>query len=116
MASVINHAVYLAFGVAFTVGVGRCLYRSGYAFLLDCLNGNQAVATAVNQMLLAGFYLMNTGLICVAIQVGDTGHTVQTSVENLGTRVGTTLLVMGWMHFQNLAIFVWIRSRRRAST
>lgn len=109
--AVANHLIYLVLSVAFTVMVGRSLFVNGRPFLLECL-GSEKLADATNRMFLVGFYLMNVGLVFIALRFGATGIALQDSLEVLASRVGTVALVMGSMHFNNLFWCELIRNRR----
>ncbi|MFK7770160.1 MAG: hypothetical protein AB8B55_23320 [Mariniblastus sp.] len=109
--AIANHLIYLLISLAFTVWVGRSLYTNGHPFLLECL-GSDKLADSVNRLFLAGFYLMNMGLVFVALKYGETGLAVEDSLEVLAGRIGFVALVMGLMHFNNLFWCDFVRSRR----
>jgi hypothetical protein len=97
----LNHVLYLAFSAAFTIGVGRSLFRNGRPFLVACFR-DERTADAVNRLLLVGFYLMNSAFVTATLKFGDTGNTVVETIETLSTRIGVVVLTMGIMHFNNL--------------
>lgn len=105
------HLLYLAISIAFTVLVGHSLFSCGKPYLLECL-GNKKTANAVNRLFLAGFYLMNIGLVLVLLENGEAGESLRSNLEALAERVGFVALVMGCMHFNNLFWCELIRSRR----
>lgn len=109
-----NHLIYLVLGISFTVLVGRSLYNNGRPFLLECWE-DTAIADAVNRFFLVGFYLMNSAFIFFILRFGETGATVERSLEVLSGRVGFVALVMGAMHFNNLFWCNFLRIRRATS-
>jgi hypothetical protein len=57
----ISYSIYLLLTVILTVWVARTLFKNGKIFLIDIFHGNEELAKAVNNLLLVGFYLINTG-------------------------------------------------------
>jgi len=106
-----TYLVYLAISIALTVWVARTLHRNGRIFLVDCFHGNTELADSVNHLLVVGFYLINVGFVTLALRFGVTAATVQNALESLSTKVGLVLLVLGFMHFFNLAVFTACRRR-----
>src|SRR6266545_2355529 len=99
------HLAYLAISIALTVWVARTLHRNGRIFLVDCFHGNKDLADSVNHLLVIGFYLINVGFVALALRFGVTAAEVKDALESLSTKVGMVLLVLGFMHFFNLAVF-----------
>ena len=106
-----TYLVYLAISIALTAWVARTLHRNGRIFLVDCFHGNTDLADSVNHLLVVGFYLINVGFIALALKYGVTAANVQEGLESLSTKVGLVLLVLGAMHFFNLAVFTTMRKR-----
>ena len=102
---------YLAISIALTMWVARTLHRNGRIFLVDCFHGNTDLADSVNHLLVVGFYLINVGFIALALKYGVFAASLQEGLESLSTKVGLVLLVLGAMHFFNLAVFTTMRKR-----
>lgn len=107
---VVAYAFYLSISVLLTVWVGKTLHENGHHFLVDAFSGNEALAKAVNRLLVVGFYLVNIGFVALAIQMGMPAD-LAAAVERVSMKVGTVLLVLGAMHFFNLYVFARIRRR-----
>ena len=110
-----THLVYLAISIALTVWVARTLHRNGRVFLVDCFHGNTELADSVNHLLVVGFYLINVGFVSLALRFGVAAANPQEALETLSTKVGLVLLVLGAMHFFNLAVFTSCRRRALAA-
>ena len=108
-----TYLVYLALSIALTIWVARTLHKNGRVFLVDVFHGNETLADSVNHLLVVGFYLINFGYVSLALKLGYEVVTPQEGIEALSAKVGMVLMVLGVMHFFNLAIFS--RMRRRAS-
>lgn len=108
---VVTYLVYLAISVGLTVWVARTLHRNGRVFLVDSFLGNEPLADSVNHLLVVGFYLINIGYVTLALKYGAPAANAQEALETLSTKVGLVLLVLGAMHFFNLAVFSRMRKR-----
>lgn len=106
-----TYLAYLAISIGLTVWVARTLHKNGRIFLVDSFLGNEALADSVNHLLVVGFYLINVGFVTLALKYGVTAGSAQESLETLSTKVGLVLLVLGFMHFFNLAVFTGMRRR-----
>ena len=109
--TVLTYLVYLAISVAMTIWVARTLHKNGRIFLVDSFLGNEPLADSVNHLLVVGFYLVNIGFVTLALKYGDKATDARTAVEILSSKVGLVLVVLGVMHFLNLAIFSKLRHR-----
>src|ERR1051325_3114321 len=110
-----TYLVYLAISIVLTVWVARTLHRNGRVFLVECLHGNAELADSVNHLLVVGFYLINVGFVTLALRFGVTAANAQEALESLSTKIGLVLLVLGAMHFFNLAVFTACRRRALAA-
>lgn len=106
-----TYLVYLGISIALTVWVARTLHRNGRVFLVDCFHGNTELADSVNHLLVVGFYLINVGFVALVLRFGVTAADVKEALESLSTKIGLVLLVLGFMHFFNLAVFTACRKR-----
>ena len=109
--TVLTYLVYLGISVAMTVWVARTLHKNGRIFLVESFLGKEALADSVNHLLVVGFYLINIGFVTLALRYGDRPADAQTALEILSSKVGLVLVVLGFMHFLNLAIFSQLRDR-----
>src|SRR6266516_4451376 len=113
MGIVVTYLIYLVISVGITVFVGSALSRSGRAFLLDVFGGDDSLAEAVNRLLVVGFYLLNLGFVTLTLRATGDISSARQPVQLLSVKIGEMLLVIGALHFANLAIFT--RLRRRAA-
>jgi hypothetical protein len=94
-----------------TVLLGQTLHRHGRYFLLRCLKGDTRSADAVNNLLLAGFYLVNIAFVAIMLKSELSVATIEECVQLLSTKLGIVLMTLGWMHFINLIVLGFIKSR-----
>lgn len=109
--TVLCYLVYLLISVALTVWVARTLHRNGRIFLVQAFRGNEAMADAVNHLLVVGFYLINVGFIVFALRYGTKPTDAQGAFEFVSTKLGVVLLVLGTMHFFNMFNFDKMRRK-----
>lgn len=109
--TVYAYGFYLATSLGFTIWVARTLFRNGRIFLVDTFSGNEAIADAVNHLLVVGFYLLNIGFINLTLHYGDKPRTLAEGVEFVSTKLGLILMVLGVLHFFNLYVFSRMRKR-----
>lgn len=107
-----TYAAYLGMTVPITLWVGSTLRRNGRVFLLDVFDGDEDLASAVNHLLVVGFYLVNLGYVFLALKVGAEVATATQAIEALSLKVGAVILVLGVLHLANL--YVLNKLRRRA--
>ncbi len=107
------YLAYLLISILLTVWVARTLHKNGRIFLVDCFGGREAMADSVNHLLVVGFYLINIGYVVLALKTDTPPADVQQVIENLSSKVGIVLLVLGGMHFLNLFVFSRMHQSRQ---
>ncbi len=108
----VSYAGYLVISAALTIWVARTLFRSGRRFLIDAFKGDVALADSVNRLLVVGFYLVNIGYVALALKLDTAPTSVPALIESLSAKIGLVALVVGAMHYANMALFARIRMRR----
>ena len=104
---------YAAIAIALTIWLARTLSRNGEVFLQTVFD-DPALAHAVNQLLVIGFYLVNLGWALLLLdRDASTIIDLRTATELLATKLGTLLLLLGIAHLTNLFVFHRIRQAAR---
>ena len=111
-----TYAAYLGLTVPITLWVGSTLRRNGRVFLLDVFDGDEELASAVNHLLVVGFYLVNLGYVSIALKVGAEVTGARTAIEALSVKVGAVVLVLGVLHLANLYVLNKLRRRAQLSS
>ena len=106
----IDYVTYILTSAFLTIWVGDTLYRNGRPFLVSVFK-EDGLADSVNRLLVVGFYLVNFGAAAILINTGGTPSTVPDMLKQTVTRIGVVLLVLGFMHFNNLMVLRAIRRR-----
>ena len=105
------YVVYLTVSIILTVWVARTLYTNGRIFLVEAFLGNQPLADSVNHLLVVGFYLINLGFVLLALKANLVPTSLGQMIEVLSSKLGMVMLILGGMHFFNLAVFSNMRNR-----
>ena len=108
----LDYSLYIVVSVGLTIWVGDTLYRNGRPFLVSVFK-EDGLADSVNRLLVVGFYLVNFGAAAILINTGGSPDNLADMLKQTVTRVGVVLLVLGFMHFNNLLILRTIRRRDR---
>jgi len=111
--TLLTYALYLTLAVSMTIWVARMLHRNGRVFLAECFHGNRELADSVNHLLVAGFYLVNTGFATLGLRTSEEVAGARGVLEVLSSKMGIMLLVLGGMHLLNLCLFAFLRRHAR---
>lgn len=112
----IAYLIYFFFAYLITVHAGLVFYRNGRLYILQLLNDNENLASAINRMLLTGYYLLNLGYVAVSIRYWSTITTWEQLVVTVTTLTGKIILILAIVHFCNmLSIFLFSRYRNQFS-
>jgi len=106
-----TYIAYLCISICLTVWVAKTLHVNGRQFLIEAFGGNNELADSVNHLLVVGFYLINFGYVSLMLKMGIYPETLSSSIEALSSKIGMVLLVLGGMHFFNLAVFSNMRRK-----
>jgi hypothetical protein len=108
-----TYVVYLLITVPLTIWVATTLSRNGRVFLEDVFAGDDALANAVNKLLVVGFYLLNLGFVVLFLRISDPVEDLGGLFDTLSIKVGVVMLTLGVLHFFNVYVFNAIRRRSR---
>jgi hypothetical protein len=108
-----TYVVYLLITVPLTIWVASTLSRNGRAFLADVFAGDDALANAVNKLLVVGFYLLNLGFVVLFLRISEPVQDLGGLFDTLSIKVGVVMLTLGVLHFFNVYVFNAIRRRSR---
>ncbi|MBI3716675.1 MAG: hypothetical protein HY255_11845 [Betaproteobacteria bacterium] len=117
----VSYASYLLISIAMTMWVARVLSKNGEMFLIKCFGQDEELARSTNHLLVIGFYLVNIGFICARLDGWSVSNV--DLIPNVGSKVGISVLVLGVMHFFNMAMIAkfgqtingWVRKNANES-
>ncbi|SOD56836.1 hypothetical protein [Pseudoxanthomonas wuyuanensis] len=100
----LSYLLYLGISIAMTVWVARTLSKNGEVFLVKCFGQDEVLAKSTNHLLVVGFYLINIGFIALRLDGWDAQKAVVSMIPYVGSKIGLSVLVLGAMHFFNMAM------------
>ena len=109
--TVLMYVLYLVLGIGLTVWVGLTLTRAGRAFLPEVFHGDAVLADSANHLLVVGFYLLNLGFVALWMKTDHQVVGAQGVFDAMSVKLGTVLLVLGFMHLANVYVLNKIRRR-----
>jgi hypothetical protein len=95
--------------------VGNVLFKSGCPYLISAFNGNVSLADSVNKILLAGYYLINTGYTVIVLKVWERVSSFQQLMNILSMKTGTIILILGFMHLFNVLVLIKLSKSNKKS-
>lgn len=104
---------YLFISIAIVVVVAGTLYRNGREFLVDCFEGNEPLADAINRMLVVGFIVTKASYAMLFPGFDEPVDSPLHGFVLLATKIGFVCIVLGGMHLTNLWLFSAYRVGRR---
>jgi hypothetical protein len=113
--NILTYIFYLLITLYVVLYVGNVLYHNGRLFLVNTFKGNTTIADAVNKVLLAGYYLINTGYTIMVLKVWDRVDTLEEMMNVLSTKAGLIILTLGIMHIMNVILLI-ILGRNKKET
>ena len=105
------YSVYIACAIGLTVWLARTLFTNGAIFLTDVFGDQRELATAVNRLLVTGFFMVNLGYALLLVRQGG-ADTPAGAFQLLVTKLGVLLFSLAIVHFVNVAVFWKLRQRR----
>jgi hypothetical protein len=103
------YLIYLALSIGLTLWVGRTLFTNGSVFLTDVFDCRADLARSVNSLLVVGFYLVNLGLVSLALRTEASVATGTEAIEALSRKMGLILVTVGLLHLLNVAVLSKVR-------
>ena len=106
------YIIYLFITYIITVHVGLVFYRNGRIFILRLLDNDEKLTDAINNTLLAGYYLLNLGYAAIMIRLWKSLHTWTEVFTSIGSMTGKIMLTLAIMHFANIAFILFLSYRK----
>ncbi len=98
-----TYVLYATAAIGLTTVLAKTLFSNGAVFLAQVFD-DTAIAKAVNQLLVVGFYMLNLGYAFLIFKTNGADTAVE-ATENLVTKLGLLLVSLGVIHFINMAVF-----------
>jgi hypothetical protein len=83
---------------------------------MGVFNNNNALVNGINNILLAGYYLLNIGYCVYTLKILKTLTSYNQLIETLSTKLGYIVLALGIMHFVNIATLLLVEFKLTKKT
>jgi len=116
--NVIAYSIYIPVTIGLSIWVAKMLHKNSKAFLIEAFKGKEAVATATNNLLQTGFYLLAFGFAFLRLRIQVNYHwdrerivydalsSSQQTIEELAVKLGAFTLILGVLLFINFFIML----------
>lgn len=112
--NLLSYALFFPAMVALAVWTAQVSHRHGRIWMLRIFDGEAAFVDAVNNVLLAGCYVVNAGYIALVIGQWQPIDSVPEMLGVLSRRIAVILFALAWLHYQNIAVLLlWSRIKHR---
>lgn len=102
------YILYFLITYFITVHTGLSFYRNGRIYILNMLEGNEALTGYINRLLLIGYYLLNLGYVAVSVNEWEEIYNAAQMASLLALKVGAIMLLLACIHFVNMAVILYI--------
>lgn len=97
------YCIYLVITILITVFVGWACYKNGIHFILDCVH-DYAIAHAINNILLIGYYLLNIGYAILTLTGWKSIESIPEMFDVLTLRLSIIILTLALTHYVNMLL------------
>lgn len=118
--NIIAYSVYIPVTLGLSIWVAKTLHKNTKAFLLETFKGKEAVASATNNLMQTGFYLIAFGFSFMRMRIQTNARwqdermlygplvSTQQTMEELAIKLGGFTLVLGLLLFVNFFIMLML--------
>lgn len=125
--NIIAYSVYIPVTLGLSIWVAKTLHKNTKAFLLETFKGKEAVASATNNLMQTGFYLIAFGFSFMRMRIQTNARwqdermlydplvSAQQTMEELAIKLGGFTLVLGLLLFVNFFIMLMLPKPKQQS-
>jgi hypothetical protein len=118
--NVIAYLVYMPVTLGLSIWIAKTLHKNSKVFLIDAFKGRDLAATATNNLLQTGFYLLAFGTSFIKMRIRENPRwennvmvydylgTPQQTIEELAIKLGSFTLILGLLLFLNFFIMLML--------
>ena len=111
MHNIIGYSLYLGITFYITLFVGYKVYQLGMIYLTYLIH-HHAICISINRILLIGYYLVNLGFSAVTLQQWNRIDNYTDLLQQLASKTGNILLILGILHVLNLSIIYFFSQNK----
>ncbi len=118
--NIIAYLIYMPVSLGLSIWVAKTLHKNTKAFLLEAFKGKDLLASATNNLLQTGFYLIAFGFSFMRMRIRenprwenskmiyDSLASSQSTIEELAIKLGSFTLILGVLLFINFSIMLML--------
>lgn len=111
----LGYLIYLMMTGVIIYGVGKRFHQRGRIFILELHQGDEKPADALNNMLLAAYYLFNIGYAFERIRHWVILPDYPSLIATVGRHIGILIIVLAITHYGNM-LLIYVFSKRQKLT
>lgn len=123
--NIIAYSIYVPATIGLTIWIAKSLHKNTKAFLLDKFSGNNELASATNNLIQTGFYLIALGFSFMYMRIKEVTHYVngmavsnsltntQETIEKLAAKMGAFTFILGFLLFINFFVMILIQAPKK---
>lgn len=102
--NLIAYITFLSVVIYIIAVVGKTCYRNGNIYVLELLQGHKDLCLRINQVLLAGYYLLNIGYAATTLINWKYIETIPQLIETVAVKSAIIIGVLSVLHYLNIFI------------
>jgi hypothetical protein len=112
--NLLSYVLFFPAMLAIAVWTAQVSHRHGRVWMLRIFDNEAAFVDAVNNVLLVGCYVVNSGYIALVVGRWELITSLPQMLATLTNHVATILFLLAWLHYQNIAVLlIWSRMKHR---
>ncbi|NQY29082.1 MAG: hypothetical protein HRT69_06380 [Flavobacteriaceae bacterium] len=100
--NIISYIIYLPIVFILMIKIGWILYENGEVFLNAIFKDDKTLVKNTNNILLAGYYLINLGFATITISCWEDIYTIEQLISFLAEVLGKIIITLAIMHYNNI--------------
>lgn len=111
----LNITAYIIYGLLMFYIIyflGRAFHQNGRVFILRLYRGNEAGTDSINNLLLLGYYLFNSGYVLLLLKTWEPVLHIQQLIASLSRHIGLLVIMLALMHYMNMLV-IYILSKKQ---
>lgn len=106
--NILTYSIYLPIIAVIMVKVGWMFYKHGEVFLLNLFQQNTSLVKSINNLLLAGYYLINLGYAIITLAYWETIQSVLQMLNTLSEHLGIIIIGLSLLHYNNVLLLNYL--------
>jgi len=100
--NLITYSIYLLITASIIIKVGFICYQNGKVFVTNLIPNDTAFCLRINNMLLAGYYLINIGYVVLTLSNWTIINSIHEIIESVCRHTATIVYTLALLHYFNL--------------